>query len=295
LSPPAENNPEIETGFRDALILETLREICRMNPSECIVFVTSDRLLRQAAEGLRLTGEVSFYDDIMEFWSNLKLLQENRSKEFRATLLTNAPKAFYDKENPNCVYNKFGIPKAIIERFDQTINHPQDPILPLASIPQLGGPLQQGLSQPNPWATSSPVFDIREALEALTRKWKPATEERFHIGETNFQDLRNGRTVWRTRIEAVRAFGHDGPASALSFLGVGIDDRVRIAQVDVIWDALVSEDAELSDWELKDIKLAATIFEPLSIEHRLKYNFTSYSRYVPLPETSDPQRTRPDD
>jgi hypothetical protein len=294
-SPPNENDLESEKGFRDALILETFRDICRMNPNECVVLLTNDKLLRQAAESLRLSGKVSFCDGIQEFWSSLKLLHDNRTKEFANALLANAPKAFYEQGNLNCIYYKCKIVDEVEKRFGKTLNNPQEVYFrpTPATLPGLpfGNPTvsfgNPGLPIGNPTLPLVSVPIGNNIFETITRNWKPASEEKIYIHNTNLQDTKDERTIWQTRLEFVRAFGIDGPSTGLVPV-LGMDDRVRIAPIDVIWDALASEGGDLSDWKLLDIKLGSFIFAQLNAPIRTKYNF-NFSRYMPLPEANNPQ------
>jgi hypothetical protein len=261
-----------------------------------VVLLTNDKLLRQAAENLRLAGKISFCDGIKEFWSNLKLLHDNRSKEFADALLANAPKVFYEPNNPNCIYYKYKIVDEITKRFGKTLNNQQDvyfkPVpATLPGLPLFGNPTVSFENPGLPFGNSIAPFvspsGVGNVLETFTKNWKPASEEKVYILKTNLQDTKNERTIWQTRVEFVRAFGFEGPSTGLSPI-LGMDDKVRIAQIDVIWDALASENADLSDWKLLDIKLGLSAFGQLNSQLRIQYNF-NFSRYMPLPEANNPQ------
>jgi len=228
-----------------------------MNPNECVVLLTYDKLLRQAAENLRLAGKVSICEGIKEFWPHLKLLHDNKTKEYVDAILGKAPKVFYEKNNENCVYIKLNVFNEVFKKWDAELNNPQDPpFITPAPAPKLGQSFQ--------FLTPAPAT-LPDIIANLTRKWKPASEEKVELLKTNLQDIKDDRTIWQTRLEFVRAFGFDGPSAGLVPF-MGIDDRVRIAQIDVIWDAVATENGDLSDCKLLDILSAVGQNQPGRVE-----------------------------
>jgi hypothetical protein len=284
-SPPDENNPQFEKGFRDALILETLCEIVRTHPSVAVVFITGDKLLRFSVDERPPYGNLSIFESIREFKSHLKLLNENRTKRFSAALLANGPKCFYTQGDPKCVYNAANIPALVKSKFGVTLDEPKDEWNPYAPAGSAPTPAIISKEYLEAKYAPAPVGQIGPALAALfTRQWKPASEEKVYIRDTLFQKMEGDRIVWQTRVDFVRAFGHDGPPILMVTLP-GTDDRIRIAQIDVIWDASVSDDGVLSEPKVREIKLATCKFEQLTIERGTTYGFLNPSRLMPMAST----------
>jgi len=278
--PTDDRDAESEKGFRDAIILETFKEICRVNSRDCVALLTNDGLLRQAVQNLRLPGNVSCYASMRELLSNLKLAHENRSKEFRAVLAANAQKAFYEIGSAECIYTKFNVPAEVQKRFGQAINALEEPVQGSRFLPA-GHPVRTMAEVLKALSVALISDQPAKPSQDLAISWKPASDEKIHITETSYQNsTREGAMVWQTRLRFVRAFGHDGPDIIATMPGA--DDRLRTADVDVIWSAFSSQEAELSRLQLIDIKLVNVFFEPLTLEKRIQYRFSNPGRYVPL-------------
>lgn len=285
-SPPDENNPQFEKGFRDALILETLCDIIRTHPGLTVAFITGDKLLKFAVEERRLSAVLSIFESVRQFRSNLNLLNENRTKRFSESLLANGPKSFYTQGDPNCIYNKANIPLSVKAEFGLTLDEPKDEWNPYAPTGKAPTPAIISREYLEAKAAPAPMGQIGTALALyFTRQWKPASEEKVYIRDTTFHNIANDRAVWQTRLEFVRAFGHDG-APILMVPIPGTDDRVRIAQIEVAWDANVSDEGVLSDAKVKKISLTSCKFEQLTIERRVTYGFADSGRLMPITSAS---------
>lgn len=243
-NPPSENEPSTEKGFRDALILETLMEIVRRYPQDHIVFLTSDRLLKEAAEARFQTNEKRYiFDTLLAFGDRLKLWKEAKSKEFIQLLLSRVKEVFYKENDPNCVYFKLKISSTISQKFNLELNFPS-------------------VKSKNP-STFSFEHLFQKAL------WKPSGDNLFYIFDTNLENIDSKKGLcWSTRVECVRRFKAES-SSALGW----ISEQIRVTQVDVKWCCQVSEEAAFSsDYVLDDLKLVETGLEPLTLDHRIKYN-----------------------
>ena len=118
LPPFSPSNVKSEKGFKDALILETASAIQAANQKKSVVFVTGDKLLRDAAIK-RHAGMDSFttYERLGDYLSYLKLLSEKAAQKFATKALETAPKVFFDPQSEDCVFLKLGIRETIGERF----------------------------------------------------------------------------------------------------------------------------------------------------------------------------------
>jgi hypothetical protein len=77
--------PELEKGFRDCLILETLLQVSRDNEStnKNVIFLCKDSLLREAAASkLKHRPNVLFFESLADFASYLDLSRQELTTEF---------------------------------------------------------------------------------------------------------------------------------------------------------------------------------------------------------------------
>jgi hypothetical protein len=99
LPPFSPSNVKSEKGFKDALILETASAILAANQMKSVVFVTGDKLLRDAAikrhEG---TDLFTTYERLGDYLSYLKLLSQKAAQKFATKALETAPRVFFDPQ-----------------------------------------------------------------------------------------------------------------------------------------------------------------------------------------------------
>ena len=117
--PPFEYDPQKkieEKGFRDSLILETVKNYCQDSAENCnIVFLCNDSLLRDTTDNeLFLDERFSSFDSIDHFKSYLDLTHEKLTKKFVQSLIKRANSKFFTKNNPDCLYYKNSIRDKIV-------------------------------------------------------------------------------------------------------------------------------------------------------------------------------------
>jgi hypothetical protein len=235
---PSGEDKGTEKGFRDCLIVETLDELIRSNTREQVVFITKDRLLRDATIARFQPEAFAAYEDLGGFLSYLKLTHEQAEKtrnELIQRIIQKAPSVFYAADNPQCVYTKFSIGSRIIQEFSAQLNV---------------------LSQPEP-----------ENTGAVFEGFSPASDEKIFIDSTQYeQGLSKGAWGWKTRLRLLRLFrpqplargaGMDSPQTnaweRISEL-LAVNEIVRVAPFDVHWTARCDDQANFSQLKLVALK-----------------------------------------
>jgi hypothetical protein len=233
---PPSGDKDTEKGFRDCLIVETLNELIRSNTGEQVVFITKDRLLRDATIARFEPGVFAAYEDLGGFLSYLKLTHEQAEKarnELIQRIIQKAPGVFYAADNPQCVYTKFSIGSRIIQEFSAQLN-----VLPQPEL---------------------------ENTEAEFEGFSPASEEKIFIDSTRYEHgLAKAAWEWKTRVRLLRLFRPQPPAR-----GAGMDspqgnawekvlellgEIVRVARFDVHWTARCDEQGNFSQLKLVALK-----------------------------------------
>ena len=236
-----DNNKEIEKGFRDALILETVCFIVDFREGTDIVFITDDKLLLTAAK-TRLKHKVHLYDTLDEFSSYLRLLDEELTNKFVQDLQKRAREKFHGKNNSGLLYREKLVTK-IREQFGAEFRPP-------AYIRSLG----QALA-------------IRP--QSTNEAWERYSSEGIWIKAPRFVSLENENIfTWDSRITFVQLFrvGEIGPGGLLGNMVPQWEEKLRKLNFQVIWKAHVGRDARFLKMEVVEINLADKTFEPATAD-----------------------------
>lgn len=123
---PFEDN-EKEKGFRDALILESLKQLISNSPttkSICrIVFITNDNILNKAANQIgSLTPNLNVFPNVDEFISLINILDSKITEELINKIINDSEKLFFEKEIENTLYYSQNVRKYISENFSSELN-----------------------------------------------------------------------------------------------------------------------------------------------------------------------------
>ncbi len=123
---PPFDSGEKEKGFRDALVIESLRQLISQSPvtpTVCrIVLVTEDKLLRQAAEDATAgVQNVRIVTDLEELKGLINTLVSEVGEDFIAELLPKAQALFFVKEDKTTLYYKEDIRKSISEQLSSEL------------------------------------------------------------------------------------------------------------------------------------------------------------------------------
>lgn len=127
--PPFSFDPKktnIEKGFRDALILETIYDYCQNQPERKIVFISNDTTLRDATE-LRLRSHEKFnvFQSLEEFQGYLLLEKENLEQSFIRSVINRADVKFFNQEDSNSLVYKTNLISKIRKKFPDKFRDPR--------------------------------------------------------------------------------------------------------------------------------------------------------------------------
>lgn len=170
---------DLEKGFRDSIILETLCEHYKKNSDKHIVFVTNDTLLREAAlERLKGAKQVKIMSSLDDVDSYFKLMQEDFTEAFVDSIIDKASMKFIDHKNKNSIVFKEGLSKILVELARDIMLNP--------------GSIND---------SDNESFDPDE-------KWIPLNKGQFsRIGKSQFVSIENGHTFfWREEVKFSRKF-----------------------------------------------------------------------------------------
>ena len=250
--PPFEfsfKNDDNEKGFRDALILESIRkyETAELR-SVKIVIITGDNLLRDTTRALFSDkATVSTHDSIGNALSTIKLLHEQLTKEFIEALLERARRKFFSAGDETSLYYFAGIKDRIAKEHQSLFESPE---------------------------SSSGESLLGDLL--LQRSWQPVDSGKWRIGNTEFQRVVPERKFnWRTVLTFVRKY--EASAGTVSIplpaaLGtLASNERVLVLVFSVDWHANVGDTGRFSSMDVDKIEKASSIFRAITEEDRHRW------------------------
>jgi len=219
-------NKDNEKGFRDALILETLVDICKINEnnSNNIVFLCNDNELKVSAEK-RLSGnnKVLIFESLENFGSYIQLSQEQLTNNFVKSIQSHARLKFFTPDNQSSIYYKNNVIRLIKEKF------PEDPIFKQDPTKLKG-------------------------LLGLVNVNQGTISERWWIKETSFKKLIHpNEYCWTSRLTLARLMGNLPSQNEGIFNLLKSNQELQLNNFDVEWKAKVKTDGRFHDISLTDI------------------------------------------
>lgn len=127
---PFEDN-EKEKGFRDALILESLKQVISNSPktkSICrIAFITNDNILNRAASEISgSSSNVNIFSNVSEFVSLINIIDSKITEDLINIIINDSEKLFFVKDDSNTLYYTQSVSKQITEKFPKELNRNQE-------------------------------------------------------------------------------------------------------------------------------------------------------------------------
>jgi len=243
---PDAKNPKNEKGFRDALILETVQDICRSyHDNFFIAFICSDYPLRTASEK-RLSQYTKFscYESLKAFSSFIELTQQNLTNEFVKLILSKARNKFFDN-TINCISIKHQIFKNIAEDYSVRLNNSPD------------------------------ISSLLSPLSSVSITWEPSGPEQIWLVAPVFEMLEGRDTFhWISEIRMVRSFIKK-PLSTVQPESILQEERLRILRIAVKWSADVKVDARFFNLRVNNISESGYSFEPPTPDEARRYGLDS--------------------
>jgi hypothetical protein len=252
---PFTEDHNTEKGFRDSLILETLKSISNKNTSSDIAFVTRDKLLRESAiEEFKGNKKVACFESIEQFSSYLKLMDEKLTADFIKSIQKRAREKFHDASTHTGLLLNEGIIRFIKDNFST-----------LFSAPFTGG--LGGLLSPGSGIASPP-----------SNKWEELSDESAWIQSPDFERLEEGNVYyWSSTVSFVQLFKYNSvvPSGLLSSLSDG-QKNIRILPFNVRWKANVKVDGRFHNIEFIEVKPGEKRFEMPSSDDIERYRLGNH-------------------
>ncbi len=231
---PRSEDDLAEKGFRDKIILETIKVDTSKIKTGAIAFVSGDKLLRTTfKDQARTECPTEIYSHFGELLGHLELLTKTKSQEFTNEVLSKIAAFFYTSDDSGCVAISKGVTEKLVAEYSEEMSRP-----PLFSI---GPPKQFQL----PAVTLTPTFSGNWFEEF--QSWTPVTPVNLFASPPVFQpNERDTRYHWISTVTLVRLLRRTQPRSGQHYSFP--EERVRTKEVDVKWSCKIHpHTAEFSD------------------------------------------------
>ena len=226
-------NPDVEKGFRDALILEIVLVTTWREQRTRRFFLCKDKMLAKAAKDG--TKYLEAYESIDDFESYLKLVKEELEEQFISSILKRAQEKFFSKTDMSCLYYRANVGSQLTEKYKQYF---EDPTMSLKT---------KVIGQ-----------------EIASENWVPVTDGAFSIGRPKFMKIKAKNIYhWENDIYFVRQYIRkpDSEFEAKLSLRSGgeqspyQDKRVLILTFKIQWKAQVRANRSFYDLSVEKLKL----------------------------------------
>jgi hypothetical protein len=158
---PSTKDESIEKGFRDCLVLNTLKAVAQERANNHIAFVCNDGLLRSAVIGSVGSPEwFSIHENLDDLRSFLQVRKEKHSDELAKAILIKATETFHKPADSTSIYCRFNIADHITRDFQSELS--AIPAVPIANSLHV---FYEGASFPE-FQISSTHFDERTDTDA---------------------------------------------------------------------------------------------------------------------------------
>jgi PIN domain len=222
-----------EKGFRDRIILETIKHDVSNLKSGTVAFVAHDNLLRTTFEtDVKTERPSEVYANLDEFIGQLELLEKTRSTEFAAEVVAKAAKIFYDSSDPNCVALSKGVIQHLLSEYDEEMSRP-----PLFSLgPPTSSPSPRGMWMPTQQYLSSPTSSPNWLEE--WSNWAPVTPIKLFAAPPVFHaEQKDERYHWTNTVTLARLLRRNQSPRGQAYLAP--EERIRTKEVKVEWSCKV--------------------------------------------------------
>jgi len=211
---PRSEDDLAEKGFRDKIILETIKVDVSKIKDGVVAFVSGDSLLRRAFKDQTTTKcPTEAYSHFGELLGHLDLLAKTKSSQFTNEVLSKVGAFFYTPGDPSCVAIAQGVIEKLVDEYSEEM-----------SRPSLSGN----------W------------FEEFQR-WTPVTPVKLFASQPVFQpDEKDARYHWISTVTLVRLLRRTEPRSGQAY---GLpEERIRTKEVDVKWSCKIDPNtAKFSD------------------------------------------------
>ena len=212
------------------MILEAVVSYCKNNLSKKVVFITNDRLLREASEE-RLIEDQTFsaFDSLDDLEAYLRLEKESLEQSFIKSVVKKAAKKFFKYKDKSSLVYKDDLISLIKEKFGSKFENPQ------SLIPA----------------------DFEEGFYS-DGDWKAVRRGHYEIqGKPQFQKIENENTfIWLSKVRFYRTYEccSDWEDEIYSF--------VHEIFFDVYWQSNISVNERFTKMKIFEIRHTDSKFTP---------------------------------
>ena len=267
---PFEDN-EKKKGFRDALILECLKQVIAVSPktkSICrIAFITNDTILNRAAGEIAGTASnVNIFSNASEFVSLINIIDSKITEDLINTIINDSEKLFFIKEDSNTLYYTQAINKQITEKFPKEFMRIQG----------------DGLNrETGTWWIGKPGFERKNRQQVL---WKTMisvdfTDYRITYSETSARDdyysidrSNSNLGMLMPSGSAVSGGNRSNDTYSMMGMGIGIPKGERLSTVkekfsegkikfEVTWSVTLTAGNKLKNPKVETLRYVDTIVQ----------------------------------
>lgn len=242
-------NPEVEKGFRDALILETLCEFVKADARKInIAFLSNDHLLRSTALArLKADSRFSAFETVQEFEGYLLLTKERLTNDFIAKILTRARERFYTKADPTCLYFREDMRNRLKtdykDYFDDTAKSEDRGLASLSFF-------------------------------APQKRYLASDDGVFWITPPEFLRVENEKNYfWKTIVKFVQPYAEEQPPASLGGL-ISTQSKALFLPFHVTWSARIKNDARFHDLKVETIEVLGNEFRAPTNDELNRYNLS---------------------
>lgn len=228
-SPPSTDK---EKGFKDCLVLETILDVWSTNDTAEVTFVTSDKLLYDTVKGrVSKTPGFTVFSSMDDLLSHLRLAHEAKTKAFSDALIKNATVAFFEADNPACVYNRFNVRDELYKAGAFSLSESEWFHAMNVALPPTANWLSTNLNLPAP------------------KRWQAMSEDRIWINppaylKTNAQ----GWYQWRSEISVVKLYREVVETRVFNRA-----DYIRFAPFSVFWRCKADVNGAITEAQFESV------------------------------------------
>jgi hypothetical protein len=250
---------QVEKGFRDALILETVVSVVRKEKKReaNIVFVSNDLVLREClADELWLETQFHSFESLADFASYVKLTRESYDKAFNEKLIKRAAERFFTSNDDQCLWIKEKIGVTMLEATtawkmnDAVLNQPTE---------------SEQLNRKKLLVPGDPEQTLFETTSPA--RWIHRGGQLF-LGAHEFREKTEKRTYkWESTTYSIRKF------ALITNENKVLEERINLLEFRVFWKANVKADARFYDVTLEEVKVVRKEFRAPTKDEISKFHF----------------------
>lgn len=227
-------NPDLEKGFRDLLILETVVDfVSKKNGNFGFVFLSNDSMIRDASI-TRLQADKRFnaFESLEEFSSYIKLTKENITQKFIKAILEHARKKFLNLDDPSSLWVREHLKDKFYTEFKEKIEK---------------------------------LEDLTESLISFmgVKIWEPLNVGKWWIYNPEFTCLIGQKEYhWKSRVVLVKQFRRSSIISQ-SFKSLELTvppEKVLFVNIAVLWTSNIKADGRFQSMSVESIEFIAKDF-----------------------------------